>query len=120
MRIIAYASRGLNAAERSYCTTRKELLGVIYGLKKFRHFLLARPMVIRTDHAALTFLMKTPEPLGQQARWLDLLAEYDFVIRHRAGTAHSNSDALPRVKSTAKRPVRSATEEQEDEGDVGG
>src|SRR5208282_2988193 len=94
--VIAYASRGLDKAERSYCTTRKELLGVLFGLKKFRHFLLARPIVIRTDHAALTFLMKTPEPLGQQARWLDLLAEYNFVIRHRAGTAHANSDALSR------------------------
>src|SRR5208282_1641242 len=96
LRVIAYASRGLNGAESSYCTTRKELLGVIYGLKKFRHFLLARPIVIRTDHAALTFLLKTPEPLGQQARWLDLLAEYDFVIRHRAGTAHANSDVFSR------------------------
>jgi len=52
--------------------------------------------VIRTDHAALTHLKRTPEPLGQQARWLDLLAEYNFKIQHRAGTARRNSDALSR------------------------
>ena len=52
--VIAYASRGLNKAEHSYCTTRKELVGVVSGLKKFRHLLLARHIVIRSDHAALT------------------------------------------------------------------
>ena len=97
IKVIGYASRSLSDAERNYCTTRKELLGVIYGLKQYRQFLLARKcFVIRTDHAALTHLMRTPEPLGQQARWLDLLAEYNFKIQHRAGTAHRNSDALSR------------------------
>ena len=97
LRVIGYASRALSDAERNYCTTRKELLGVIYGLKQYRQFLLAREnFVIRTDHAALTSLMRTPEPLGQQARWLDLLAEYNFQIRHRAGVAHRNCDALSR------------------------
>ena len=35
LKVIAYASRALQPAERSYCTTRKELLAVIYGLKQF-------------------------------------------------------------------------------------
>ena len=51
-RVIAYASRALSKAESSYCTTRKELLAVIYGLKQFRQHLLAREFVIRIDHAA--------------------------------------------------------------------
>jgi len=34
--------------------------------------------------------------VGQKARWLDLLAEYNFRILHRAGTAHRNCDALSR------------------------
>ena len=34
-KVIAYASRALQHAERSYCTTRKELLAVIFGLKYF-------------------------------------------------------------------------------------
>jgi len=97
IRVIGYAFRALSDAEKNYCTTGMELLAVIYGLKQFRQFLVAREcFVIRTDHAALTQLQKTPEPLGQQARWLDLLAEYNFKIQHRAGTAHRNSDALSR------------------------
>jgi len=30
-------------------------------------------------YAVLTYLMKTPEPIGQQGRWLDLLSEYDCM-----------------------------------------
>jgi len=89
-------SRSYQCGERRYCITRKELLGVVYGLKKYRQHLLGRPIVVRTDHAALTFLMITPEPVGQQGRWLDLLSEYDINIKHRPGRVHSNSDALSR------------------------
>ena len=96
LRVIGYASRSLSDAERRYCITRKELLGVVYGLKKYRQYLLGRPIIVRTDHAALTYLKKTPEPIGQQGRWLDLLGEFDITIQHRPGRVHGNSDALSR------------------------
>jgi len=97
LKVIAYASRSLSAPERNYCTTRKELLAVIFGLKKFRQHLLAREIVIRTDHAALSELKRKPEPVGQQGRYLDFLAEFNFVIEHRSGTASQNSDGLSRI-----------------------
>jgi len=96
LKVIGYASRSLTAPERRYCITRRELLGVVFGLRKFRQHLLGRRVVVRTDHAALTHLMRTPEPIGQQGRWLDFLAEFDLEILHRAGKNHSNSDALSR------------------------
>ena len=100
MRVIAYSSRAVSEAERRYCITRKEFLGVVFGLKKFRQHLLGRPMVVRTDHAALTHLLRTKErtkePIGQQGRWLDLLGEFQLTIQHRPGPVHSNSDALSR------------------------
>jgi len=40
VKVLAYASRALSDAERRYCITRKELLGVVYALKKFRQHLL--------------------------------------------------------------------------------
>jgi len=40
LRVIGYASRMLSAAERVYCTTRKEQLAIVYGLKQFRPYVL--------------------------------------------------------------------------------
>jgi hypothetical protein len=95
-RVICYASRSLSKAERNYCCTRRELLAVVYLVKYFRPYLLGRKFLIRTDHSALTWLRKTPEPIGQQARWCEILEEFDFDIHHRPGKVHGNADALSR------------------------
>ena len=100
IRIIAYASRALNSAEKNYCTIRKELFAIAYGLKQFRHYLLLVRFMLRTDHAALASLLRAPEPVGQQSRWLDLLSEYNFEIIHRAKTRQGERR---RFESTAKR-----------------
>ena len=95
-RVIAYAGRVLSKNEVNYCVTRKELLAIVYFTRHFRQYVLGRQFVIRTDHAALSWLKKTPEPLGQNARWLELLGEYDYVIQHRPGVRHGNADAVSR------------------------
>jgi len=90
--VIAYAGQ-----ERSnYCVTRKELLCVVYFTKHFRQYLLRRRFVIRTDHAALSWLKRTPEPIPQNAQWLLLLGEYDFDVQHRPGARHGNAGAMSR------------------------
>ena len=52
---------------------------------------------IRTDHAALQWLMKTPEPIGQQSRWVEQLAAFDFEVIHRPGKRHQNADSISRI-----------------------
>lgn len=95
-RVIAFASRLLSPAERNYNVTRRELLAVVYFLKEFRQYLLGQKFVLRTDHSALQWLRRTPEPIGQQARWLETIEEFDLEIQHRAGAQHGNADALSR------------------------
>ena len=96
-RVIAYGSRSLSKEEKNYCVTRRELLAVTEFLKKYRQYLLGRNFTIRTDHSALTWMRKTPEPIGQQARWLSLVDEFDFNIEYRAGKMHGNADAMSRM-----------------------
>jgi len=96
LHVIGYTSRTLTPAEARYCITHRELLRVVFGLKKYRQHLLGRSIIVRMDHAALSYLMKMPEPVGQQGRWLDLLGEYNITIQHRPGRVHGNSDALSR------------------------
>ena len=56
-----------------------------------------RRLIIRTDHNSLQWLKSFKDPQGQVARWLDILAEYDFQIQHRPGAKHGNADALSRL-----------------------
>ena len=118
-RVIAYASRTMTKSELHYETTRKELLAVIFGLKQFRQYLLGRHFVIRTDHAALSWLRKTPEPMPQLARWLTLIEQYDYEVVHRHGKQHANADGLSRRPTTTPiaddqriQPIRAQTKSE--------
>jgi len=95
-----YASRSLDRREQNYCVTRRELLAVVHFLKYFKQYLLGRHFTVRTDHAALTWLKRTPDPIGQQARWLEVMEEYDYVIEHRPGIRHGNADGMSRKPCT--------------------
>jgi len=69
---------------------------MIFGIKHYRQYLLGRKFIIRTENAALSYLMTAKDLIGQQARWVDLMSEFDFTIQHRAGVSHTNADALSR------------------------
>ena len=56
--MIYYASRTLDTAQANYTTTEKELLAVVFALDKFRPYILGSKVIVYTDHAALTFLLK--------------------------------------------------------------
>ena len=98
--VIAYGSRSLSKPERRYCTTRKELLAVVFFTKQFRPYLLGKAFSLRTDHGSLQWLYNFKAPEGQLARWLEQLQEFSFTITHRQGRKHVNADALSRLPCT--------------------
>ena len=81
-RVITYTSRVLGNHERRYSTTKKEMLAMVHAIRHFRHYLYGRLFTVRTDHNALKWLQSFKEPEGQVARWLELLAQYDYKIEH--------------------------------------
>lgn len=95
-KVIGYFSKTLSKPERNYCVTRRELLAVVKSVEHFYKYLYGRKFAIRTDHAALKWLLNFKNPEGQIARWIERLQEYDFDIEHRAGLKHCNADALSR------------------------
>ena len=96
-RPIVYASKSLTKTQRRYCVTRRELLAVVTFAQQFRHYLLGRKFLIRTDHSALRWVMTFRNPTDQMARWIELLSQFDFEMSHRAGKGHTNADGLSRI-----------------------
>ena len=47
---VVYSSRKLNKVERNYSTTEREALGIVFAIQKYRHYLLADPLIFYTDH----------------------------------------------------------------------
>ena len=95
-RVIAYSSYILTPAQRKYCTTKKELLAVVVFTRHFRHYLLGRRFILRTDHNSLVWLTRFKYIEGQLARWLEELSQFDMQIQHRPGKLHRNADGLSR------------------------
>ena len=98
IRPICYASHVLMKQYRNYCTTRKELLAVVKFCRQFRHYLLGRFFLIRTDHNSLVWLTRFKYIEGQLAHFIEELSQYDFKILHRKGILHENADALSRIR----------------------
>ena len=105
---IAYASRHLNKVEAKYSTIEKEATAVIFGLKRFRHYLQDEPFVIVSDHRPLQWLQTFKDETGRLGRWSIMLANLKYSIKYRPGRVHENADFLSRIPINS---VRAATEE---------
>ena len=55
--------------------------------------------MVQSDHQALVWLFSLKEPNGKIARWLEILAPYDFSIEYRPGVKQGQCDELSRCKS---------------------
>ena len=97
-RVIAYGSFALSKEQLKYCTTRKELLAVVRFTRQFRHYLLGREFIVRTDHSSLTWLLNFKEPQGQLTRWLEELSQYNLIVKHRPGIHHGNAYGLSSIQ----------------------
>ncbi|XP_025271338.1 uncharacterized protein LOC112639973 [Camponotus floridanus] len=95
-RIIAYASRTLNDAERNYSATELECLAVVWGIRRMRDYLEGYRFTVVTDHQSLKWLQHLENPSGRLGRWLFELQQFDFTIHYRRGGQNQVADALSR------------------------
>jgi hypothetical protein len=94
--VIYYESRKLNEHEINYVTHDLELVSIVHALKIWRHYLLGRIFVLMTDHSGLRYVFDQPKLNARKARWMALLSEFDFEIKHIKGKENKVVDALGR------------------------
>jgi ribonuclease HI len=107
-RPICFISRKLQGAEVNYATVEKELLAVIYALKKLRKYLLGNDFLLCTDNSAVRYLFMKSEANSRLQRWVMAVQEFRFQVKHVAGKSNVVADVLSRY------PLQ---EEQDDNND---
>ncbi|KAJ8709933.1 hypothetical protein PYW07_009299 [Mythimna separata] len=96
-RPVAYASRGLNEAERRYPTIEKELLAIVWSVKHFRPYLYGRQFRIQTDHRPLVYLFGMRDPSSRLLKFRLQLEEYNYSVEYLKGSKNAAADALSRI-----------------------
>nr|GEX51418.1 putative reverse transcriptase domain-containing protein [Tanacetum cinerariifolium] len=92
-KVIAYASRKLRKNEENYMTHYLELGAVAFALRLRRHYLYGTKCTVYTDHKSLQYILDQKELNMRQRRWIELLSDYDCVIRYHPGKANVVADA---------------------------
>ena len=99
-RLIAYASKRLLEAVRSYLITELELCGLAINIASFLHLLKRVDFDVIVDHLALTHIIKSKAELAMTRikRLLELISSYSFNLYYMKGKDMILSDFLSRQK----------------------
>lgn len=95
-RVIAYESKKLKDHEKHYSIYDLELTGVVHTLKVWRHYLLGKRFMLKTDQSSLTNYFKKSHLNARHIRWNAFLSDFYFEIQHVKGKENRVADALSR------------------------
>ncbi|MBW0542638.1 hypothetical protein O181_082353 [Austropuccinia psidii MF-1] len=84
---IAFDSCNLLPAELNYEIHDKELLGIVWALKRWRAFLLTLSSFfeVLTNHSSLQYFMSSKILTRPQAHWAEFLSEFHLSITYHPG-----------------------------------
>ncbi|UYV62324.1 K02A2.6-like [Cordylochernes scorpioides] len=102
IRPVAFASRILTPAEKKYSQLEREVLGIVFGVTRFRNYLLGNSFTLRTDHKPLVTLFSENKGIPTIAanriqRWAIILSAYQYKIEYIKGTSNTEADVLSRL-----------------------
>ncbi|KAL1249455.1 hypothetical protein QQF64_020460 [Cirrhinus molitorella] len=115
LRVIAYGSRTLSAAEKNYHlhSGKLEFLALKWSItEKFRDYLYYAPtFTVYSDNNPLTYVLSTAKLNATGCRWVAELADFHFTIRYRPGRENIDADTLSRLPLDMVTMMKECSEE---------
>ncbi|GBG78592.1 hypothetical protein CBR_g27817 [Chara braunii] len=96
LRPIEYMSKKMSSQKLPKSTYEKELYVVYKALTHWRHYLLGRFFILRTDHQTLRWMRTQPVLSDALKRWIEVIEQYDFDPQYLKGEYNKVADALSR------------------------
>ena len=97
-KVIAYASRTLNQAEKNYPAHKLEFLALKWAItSRFHEYLYGEEFTVYTDNNPLTYVLTSAKLDATGQRWIAALANYNFSLHYKSGKMNTEVDALPRI-----------------------
>ncbi|GBG83916.1 hypothetical protein CBR_g37787 [Chara braunii] len=96
LRPVEYMSKKMPSQKLAKSTYEKELYAVYKALTHWRHYLLGRLFILRTDHQTLRWMRTQPVLSDTLKRWIEVIEQYDFDPQYLKGQYNKVADALSR------------------------
>ena len=96
--VVAYLSRALHGHELNWPIRDKEFFAAIHSLRKWKHYLIGVPFVLKTDHHSLQYVFQNKTINARFARWWNDIAEFDFTVQYIPGPTN-HADGLSRLSA---------------------
>ncbi|GBG47766.1 hypothetical protein CBR_g81398, partial [Chara braunii] len=96
LRPVEYMSKKMPSQKLAKSTYEKELYAVYKALTHWRHYLLGRFFILRTDHQTLKWMRTQPVFSDALKRWIEVIEQYDFDPQYLKGEYNKVADALSR------------------------
>ena len=117
---LAHASKTLTDSQKNYSQIEREALSIMYGVTKFKQFLYGRHFTLVTNHEPLTSIFapgkNIPTMTAQRLqRWALTLMGFQFTIKYKHKSQHSNADCLSRLPREPDKTFDSSESEENKE-----
>ena len=112
---VAFASKKLSSTEQNYSQTDREAFALVFGVTKFKYFLLGRNFELRTDHKPLLGLFGKSKSIPKDSnarltRWSVLLSQYSYDLVYKSGKSNVIADTLSRLPVDDDLPTQTPVE----------
>ena len=95
---VFYASKSMPKVKKTRTQNELEVLAVLFGLDKFRPFLLDKEFVLQTDHANLRYYINNADRQNwNMQRWLNTIATFNFTLEHVPAKTVIVEDVMGRI-----------------------